>query len=285
MFTIKHIEILNKLDRVHSITANSDPAIPTGETGLAIDRANKFGLSSVTSIYKRAAANPVKETSKLTLPDTLNAGLYRLSFNLTLAGSEQRGDFARFMVYKGRPITIEFNLNSNVTVSTGFAPYLAKINKYLSREEIIDAVGTLATEATKQVITFTAGDEYIRFTNINLELYNTTTLAFEPYLSAVVATSQNEGFGTYEYMNRYISMPTDAKNTYLALRKDGVPVSGFKYNQYTINYTKDYEVPTGIVAGVMQKGSGILVLFVREDLVTSFESMITTSLPGKMVTI
>lgn len=284
MFTIKHIEILNDLNRVHSVASGADPAIGA-ETGIAIDRSNKFGLSTVTSIYKRAATVAAKETSKLTLPDTLAAGLYRLKFDLTLTSTDNRGDYARFMQYKGRPITVEFNLNTSITVTSDFGAYLTKINKFLRREEIIDLTGDLATESTKQVVTFTAGDEYIRIAGITLELYNTVTTTYDSFATSVVATSGAEGFGTYDYMIRYISMPTDTKLNFLAIRQDNLPMKGFKYNQYTINYTKDYPVPTGFVAGVYQKASAMLVLFIREDLVTAFESIITTSLAGKMSTI
>lgn len=290
MFDVRPITILNSLSRVHSVAANADPAFPAGDTGIAVDRSNKFGVSEVKSIYKKAAVAAVKEVYEIILPDTLNAGLYRLNLNLQLAGESNNADYARFLTYKGRPLTTEFNLTSNLTVSTGIAPYIAMMNKVFKREEIIDVTVSLTSRTInstlRQILVITAGNEYVRFkTGTNIELYNTTTGVFDEFATGSVYTAGVVGFGTYDFMVRNVSLPTMTKLNFYAVNQDELPVKGFTYTQYSINYTKKYPVPVGMVVGVMPEANATQVYWVRNDLVTAFDAILTTSLPAKTTTV
>ena len=288
MWDVRPFTILNSLSRVHAIGAGTDPAIPTADTGLAVDRSNKFGVSEVTKIYKRASTAAVKEVADILVTDTLTAGLYRFVVDTELSMGSATGDYARFLTYKGRPLYTEFNLTSTVTVKTGFAPYLKLINRELKREEIIDAVVTqteVAGSPATQHLVITAGNEYIRFKSVTLEKYNTTTNEFESIATNTITTAGAEGFGTYDFMVKNISLPTDVKLNFTAINKDELPVVGFTYNQYSIFYKKPYPVPTGIVQGVFQDAQAIQVYWVRNDLVTAFEALVTANLAGKMATV
>lgn len=260
---------------------------------LNIKRSLKFLKPNVVAIYKAAGTQPTLAKATIDLSSITQAsGVFRIAMYIRLQNS-QNSYYANDMVFKGKPLYIEFEKKQGEATAT-LANKVAKIaNKYIAMSHDFKIVSVTASD-TKVIIE--AADQYQRFIACNIEWYNpeggmqfccNTEGAYEVIAKALPADDPEydsvntivqgvEGFGTYEWLLHNFRLPTAANTRWLALNQDEVPVVGGLYNQYTIVYRVHRGIMGSDAVGDDVTSVTNHVFYVLNSLATEFEGALAT---------
>lgn len=270
--------ILNSLARVSVLLPANDPSIPAGDKALEIKRLNTYLASKTGKVYKATGTNPVKEVATITLPAGQTAGTYRLALDLQTSGAFPI-TFDRWAINKGKPIYIEFNVGSTQSTADNLATVaLPLLKKGLIKNNGQAIVDVAFTKGTGTIIV-TSNNEYVRIKGAEIGKLDE---AGEEFVSIgatlAITTPGKEGFGTAWQINKDLRIPTQEATRWFGEDQDERPVDGSLYNQYTFEYTADRNFHGNTAVGQKLTSVTTHVLFVRNDLATAFEGILTSAL-------
>ena len=278
---------------------NSDKDLTTGKdlwkpgtNSLTIKGINTLKKANVTSIYK-AVGKPeqlAKATIDLSSLSTLQEGdILRLDIYIRPTESDHSSYYANDLNHKGRPFTVEFPWITDTTpedVTTAqqaTAKNLAKlINKY---GLLMFGDKLLTVEWSGATVTLTATTEFQRFHVIDVYKFvdnggNVYANEWEKLSDVVTVDPKGEeGFGTYSYIMRNIKLPTTEHLRAFAPKQNEMPIPGAIYNQYTIEYCVNRGTLGTNAVGDQVTSVTHIVLFVKNDLATKFETELNKIAP------
>ena len=269
--------VINSSDRFKKIE---------GKDILRIKRIGDYKKENITKVFKTVASDPVKGTAAIKPTAVLTSGAaYRLVVYLRLQKSVN-SLYANDLVYKGKPLFFEFKCTG--TVATDIPNIVKAIN---SQQRMWDnGITYLVASGTATALTLTCADEYQLFYHVELQKFtpNTDPTASQ-YTSvykfvngetgnstAIVVNQSRLGVGTYDMLIQDLRLPTYENTNWISMNKMEMPIVGEKYTQYVL----EYEVERGIMglgsAGALVTARTTHVFFVKFDLVSSFDSVLTS---------
>lgn len=294
MFNFTTETIINSASQYAGVAANADPGLPAGKTALWIKKLNKFpvanpawgiigtttedglGVTTYSSIlYKRAYTAASQSVLTVTIPTTVIGTIYRLGITIT-ANGYPTGMFARDRVLYGKPFYVEVTATSVTASVTATALKNAWNATFASYENF-----PIATTATANLV-LTTQVPYQDFQASSLQSITFTTAGVENYpvnetLTVVSNTSGEPAFGDYTWLLRNSRLPTIDNYRPFGLNQEELPTVGSNYTQYTFQFQGDRGQRGQSVVGEPTNSITTHVLWVRTDLVTAFESALTTA--------
>ena len=248
----------------------------------SVKRVGKFKKDNVVAIYKRVASEPKKAKITFAIP-SLEAGNYRIALYVRLSGSNN-SYYSNDMVFKGKPLYIEFLVKSGDLAATVAARIVKNAKKYLT---MIYETKLLEVSNSEATVTIEAVDEYQRFAKAELQKFNENAglQTLRGYMgefqaiapAATVVEAGKEGFGTYTQILKDLRVPTAANTRWNRIAQDESPIPGAEYNQYTVVYCTDRGIMGGDAVGMPVKSQTTHVFYVKKDLASGFEAMFTTA--------
>jgi hypothetical protein len=142
--------------------------------------------------------------------------------------------------------------------------------------------------AEGNVLTLTAGADYIRFKEIDVNKVSVNYTGYEAQEDliqfacnkaddAVVITPGMNGFGDTAWLINNFQLPTYVNTNWMALHQDERPIPGKLYNQFTLHAVADRGELTGMGAvGQKLASKTTHVFYVLADLSKDFEKAINT---------
>lgn len=259
-----------------SLDSNGTTAKYSGTaTAFNVTRVNKFLKANVLSIYKRPYTAGVKEIAKITVTNPTSGLVHRLTIDIRLSQSTY-SEYANTYLYFKKPVVVE--VIASGTAATDAIAFAAQINSLKGRFGSNYVVATLTNSGVSAEIVLTATDFNQRFFSVvsSVETANTNSLTQVDFVTAAtgaVTTAGALGFGDDEWMVKSIMVPTLENTRYFGINKDGRPVLGGNYTEYTLRYSvaKDGDFD-GIVSGTNSVTTH--VFYVKSDLVSGFEAAI-----------
>lgn len=262
---------------------------------LEIKRHAKFLKPNIVSISKAVYSEPKIAKATLDLAQLgATEGTFRIAMYIKLSLTSANSYYANDLVFKGKPLYIEFVWKSGEAAAT-VAAKVAKIVKKYFIAVYEKSLVKVSADGTKVVIDGT--DEYQRFTKVDIEKYTEGTEgrpgAFV-VLKSAMPTSQStdpdydenftieqgkDGFGTYQYVLKNLRLPTAPNTSWTAINKDEAPILGAKYNEYVIRQCVDRGVMGGDAVGEITKSLTTHVFFVNQTVSGAFETALTTVAP------
>ena len=259
-------------------------------TDFKVTRVNTFKKANILSVYKRPYQAGVKETATIINQAATAGDVIRLEVDIRLA-QQTNSEYANTYLYFKKPVFVEVIYETSAIVTA--TKLVAAINGLKDRFgfSYITASNASGSSAT---ITLTATDNNQRFYAVYISKENLTPNSIiQPDYTllaggiAKYGTTVNNlaitvqgviGFGDDDWMARAIVLPTAENVRYFGINKEGRPVIGGNYTQYTLKYSIDKEDSIGIVA----EGKSITthVFYVISTLVSAFEDALETTFPG-----
>lgn len=254
---------------------DSNPAIAkyTGANEVFnVARVGSFKKDNVVSIYKKAYNAATLEVAKIQIPPVTAGKVYRLTIDVRLINSTN-SEYASTYDYFKKPVVIEVLGKSTAALTA--AALVAEIKKLKGRYGVSYVTAEVINTDYIQV---TCTESAQRIKSMIIEEEATGTSAFPQYIDLSgttfsVTTAGVQGFGDDEWMVKNIVLPTAENTRYYGVNKDGRPIIGGNYTQYTLRYSIEKTWNDGIVAG----GNSITthVFYVLASLILTFEDAIT----------
>lgn len=238
----------------------------------------------VRAIYKAEAYEPTlaKATVDLTAI-TQASGVFRIAMYIRLSGS-QNSLFANDMVFKGKPLYIEFEKKQGEE-NTALAKRIAAIaDKYITQAYEYKIIKVSASDSK---VVIDAVDEYELFTKCELQYYNPeggfqfccntegdyeTIASPDDGTSKITITQGKQGFGTYSWLLHNFRLPTAANTRWNRIVIDETPRVGKLYNEYIVEYCMDRGIMGGDAVGEPTKSITQHVFYVNQDVSADFEN-------------
>lgn len=255
---------------------------------LEIKRHAKFLKPNIVSISKAVYSEPKIAKATLDLAQLgATEGTYRIAMYIKLSLTSANSYYANDLVFKGKPLYIEFVWKSGETAAT-VAAKVAKIVKKYFIAVYEKSLVKVSASGTKVIIDGT--DEYQRFTKVDIEKYTErtdgrpgefvvlksampTSQSTDPDYNANFTIEQGkDGFGTYQYVLKNLRLPTAPNTSWTAINKDEAPILGAKYNEYVIRQCVDRGVMGGDAVGEITKSLTTHVFFVNQTVSGAFEA-------------
>ena len=183
---------------------------------LEIKRHAKFLKPNIVSISKAVYSEPKIAKATLDLAQLgATEGTFRIAMYIKLSLTSANSYYANDLVFKGKPLYIEFVWKSGEAAAT-VAAKVAKIVKKYFIAVYEKSLVKVSADGTKVIIDGT--DEYQRFTKVDIEKYTEGTEGRPGVfvvLKSAMPTSQSkdpdydshftieqgkDGFGTYQYV-------------------------------------------------------------------------------------
>lgn len=254
-----------------------------------VKRHLKFLKPNVVAIYKAEAYDPTFAKATIDLNSiTQNEGVFRIAMYIRLSGS-QNSYYSNDMVFKGKPLYIEFERKNGEAPSVVAKKVAAIAKKYMTMVYEQEIVKVSALDAK---VIIDATDEYQLFTKVDLEWYNpdggfqfccNTAGGYELIASAKEATDPEYdgnntlvqgkmGFGTYTYLLHNFRLPTAANTRWTRIIQDESPIIGAKYNEYIIEYCTNRGIMGGDAVGDITRSKTTHVFYVKQEVASEFEA-------------
>lgn len=260
---------------------------------LNIKRVNNFKQPNVVHIYKSEYTAPknAKATLDLTTVGGNKGEAYRLSIYIRLSQSLQSSYYSNDMVFKGKPLSVEFNWQDN---ATNTAKKLADIIK--KYEIAVYEKPIVKVTANGSVLTIDATDQYQRFYTVEIEKYDANAYhgigEYTPVIAAHEASHEDydgtnvivqgvEGFGTYEWLLHNLRLPTTMRTRIYAMNSDETPIPGAKYNEYIIHYCVNRGILGTNAVGDLVKSMTTHVFYVNQTVSAEFEKALLEIAPSE----
>lgn len=272
-----------------------------------VKRVNNFKAKNIAAIYHSPYVAPRLAKAALDLGSDLlkdpktnekpqKGEHFRLSIYIRLDQSSQVSYYSNDMVFKGKPLSVEFVWQDG---AENTASYLANIIK--KYEVAVYEKPIVKVSAEGSILTIDATDQYQRFYTVELEKYdaeayhgmgeyipmlkalptkvgdgkgnyvdNNTTLNPDFTLDATIEQGY-EGFGTYEYILHNLRLPTPARTRYLAQNQDESPIVGAHYDEFVIKYCVNRGIMGNNAVGDMVTSMTTHVFYVNHTVLDSFK--------------
>ena len=254
------------------------------EDSFHVKRVNNFKKANVVHIYKSEYTAPKKAVATLDLgtAGATEGDTYRLSIYIRLSQSLQSSYYANDMVFKGKPLSVEFTWKDSAATTAKAVEKL--INKY---EIAVYEKPIVKVTAEGSVLTIKATDQYQRFYTVEVEKYNPKAYHgmgdYTPVITAHEESHEDfdgtnkieqgvEGFGTYEWLLHNLRLPTTARTRVFAINDDETPIAGAKYNEYVIHYCVNRGILGTNAVGDLVKSMTTHVFYVNQDVAADFEA-------------
>ena len=261
-----------------------------------IKRHLNFKKPNVLSITKAEYTEPKLAKATLDLSALgKTEGNFRIAMYIKLAQSSANSYYANDLVFKGKPLYIEFIWKKGEESADVAKKIKDIVKKYMIMVYEKDLV-KVTTEGTKVVIT--GIDEYQRFERVNIEEYVKGEApmfgTYEVIKSALTEAHKNdpeydtnftieqgvEGFGTYQWILKNLRLPTAARTSWTAINADEVPVIGAKYDEFIIRYCVNRGIMGGDAVGEVTKSLTTHVFYVNKNLSAEFEKALAIIAPA-----
>ena len=279
----------------------------------------KFPEDKVDSIFKREyrAGTPAEVTfdlSKITKIVDDPVGTYRFSFYIGLSMSSQDSFYANNLVYKGKPLYVEFPITkadlNGTSIKTDVV--ISKIKNIIKKYSLLYTdEDLLVVTSNGSEITFKGKYDYQIIKSAVLEKYNAEggmTVAccsnlgeYEPVITGKILKKDEtlnepveteiklnvEAFGNYAWMIHNLRIPTGYNTRWDAPLQDEAPMAGGKYTQYTIHMNSGVRLGiAGEAVGMGVNSYTTHVFYVESALVEQFEDALSTAkLIGSVTTV
>lgn len=260
-----------------------------------IKRHLNFKQPNVVSITKAEYTAP--KFAKATLDLSYlgkTEGNFRIAMYIKLASTSANSYYANDLVFKGKPLYIEFVWKKGEAAETVAKKIKDIVKKYMLMVYEKDLV-KVDVEGTKVVIT--GIDEYQRFERVDVEEYVKGEVpmfgTYEVVKSAMTEAHKEdpeydenftieqgvEGFGTYQWILKNLRLPTAARTSWTAINADEVPIIGAKYNEYIIRYCVNRGIMGGDAVGEVTKSLTTHVFYVNQNVSAEFEAALAIIAP------
>lgn len=270
---------------------NSDKDFTTGrplweaKVGvLNVKRHLKFLKDNVQSVTMATAKTAEPAQVKFTMPTaTSEDRLLRISLYIKIAMSNQSSYYANDLVFKGKPIHIEFiqKANEAQTVTAARVVDLVKTYFITVYEKPVLNVSVEGSAADTKVV-FDATDEYQRFVTADLEEYKESDVPYKDGFVVIgkgnVTKKGREGFGTYQWLLHNLRLPTANRFNYAAVNEDETPILGATYTQFVVTYCTNRGVMGGDAVGETAQSVTTHVFFVNDTVSSTFKTALETAL-------
>ena len=261
---------------------------------LNVKRHLNFKKPNVVSITKAAYVEPKNRKVTLdlsTLNATADGGTFRIAMYIRLAMSNQNSYYSNDLVFKGKPLYIEFVWKKGQTADKVAEQVAKNVKKYFLT--VYDKPIVKVTNTGNNVV-IECTDEYQRFTKVDIEKYVASDEPYQGGYEVVVSAKTEkdeeydgtnkieqgvEGFGTYAWILHNLRLPTGNRLGLGAINQDESPILGAKYNQYIIKYCVNRGIMGGDAVGEVTKSLTTHVFFVNQNVATEFETALTTIAP------
>lgn len=258
---------------------------------LNIKRVGNFKQPNVVHIFKSEYTAPknAKATLDLTTVGGSKGEAYRLSIYIRLSQSLQSSYYSNDMVFKGKPLSVEFNWQDSAQAT---AKKLADIIK--KYEIAVYEKPIVKVTANDSVLTIDATDQYQRFYTVEIEKYDADAYhgmgEYTPVIAAHEASHEDydktnvivqgiEGFGTYEWLLHNLRLPTTMRTRIYAMNSDETPIPGAKYNEYVIHYCVNRGILGTNAVGDLVKSMTTHVFYVNQAISAEFETALLEIAP------
>lgn len=260
---------------------------------LNIKRVNNFKQPNVVHIYKSEYTAPknAKATLDLTTVGGSKGEAYRLSIYIRLSQSLQSSYYSNDMVFKGKPLSVEFNWqDSAASTAKKLADIIKKYEIAVYEKPIVKVT------ANGSVLTIDATDQYQRFYTVEIEKYDADAYhgmgEYTPVIAAHEASHEDydktnvivqgvEGFGTYEWLLHNLRLPTTMRTRIYAMNSDETPIPGAKYNEYIIHYCVNRGILGTNAVGDLVKSMTTHVFYVNQAISAEFEAALLQIAPSE----
>lgn len=256
-----------------------------------VKRVNNFKQPNVVHIFKSEYTAPknAKATLDLSTVDGNEGDAYRLSIYIRLSQSLQSSYYSNDMVFKGKPLSVEFNWQDSAQAT---AKKLANIIKKYEIAVYEKPIVKVTPDDNNLVIDAT--DQYQRFYTVEIEKYNPRAYhgmgeytpvitaheeSHEDYDGTNVIVQGVEGFGTYEWLLHNLRLPTTMRTRVFAMNSDETPIPGAKYNEYVIHYCVNRGILGTNAVGDLVKSMTTHVFYVNQTVSAEFEQALSVIAP------
>lgn len=253
-----------------------------GDNKLTILRHLTFEKDLVTGIFKteyKEAKAPEVTIHLKAADDSKNVFIkdgdkLRLYIYIGLTEGSKNSLYSNDFYHKGKPVSVDFTY-------TGQKWFIdvAKAIKRLELNRYGEILYTVEANEEDETLDIKGVNGYQIFKEVRVEKLDPTANhgmgEYTPLPSAAVTitkTAGEEGFGTYEYIQNNLRMPTVANTRWHSTKEDEQPVKGALYNQYTIHYCVDRGVLGMHAVGQRVTSFTTHTFFVQKDLATQFEA-------------
>lgn len=276
---------------------SAQKASDEGSNGIAslhVKRVNNFKQPNVVHIFKSEYTEPKNAKAVIDLTQITGAkkgDIYRLSIYIRLSQSLQSSYYSNDMVFKGKPISVEFEWqDSAANTAKKLESLIKKFGIAMYEKDIVKVTASGAT------LTMDATDQYQRFHTVEVEKYDPEAYhGMGKYISVISAHEEThedydgvnkitqgvEGFGTYEWLLHNLRLPTTARTRVYAMNSDETPIPGAKYNEYVIHYCVNRGILGTNAVGDMVKSMTTHVFYVNQTIASEFEAALGEIAPAE----
>lgn len=260
---------------------------------LNIKRVNNFKQPNVVHIFKSEYTAPknAKATLDLSTVGGSKGDAYRLSIYIRLSQSLQSSYYSNDMVFKGKPLSVEFNWQDSAqTTAKKLADIIKKYEIAVYEKPIVKVT------ANGNNIIIDATDQYQRFYTVEIEKYDADAYhgmgKYTPVITAHETSHEDydgtneivqgvEGFGTYEWLLHNLRLPTTMRTRIYAMNSDETPIPGAKYNEYVIHYCVNRGILGTNAVGDLVKSMTTHVFYVNQAISAEFEAALLQIAPAE----
>lgn len=253
---------------------NSADAVEQLESIFRVHKATELNADGFVAIYKNEYVAPVKGSvlfnwSELTAGTGFDGATRgRIKLYIRLSGSNN-SYYANDMVFKGKPLVYEFK--------TTFTP-----------KEIADLINKINTMYDDKFLKVTGdqeqiifeGDQYTLFTEAVIEKFvpasDITGGSWEFVYGGVITPCEN-GFGTYEQVQKDLRLPTTENTGWTTVNEGELPTIGATYDQYTIEYCNEVGVQGAAHIGDVVTAKTTHAFYVNKTI-TDFETKLKAAI-------
>lgn len=241
--------------------------------------------------HKMELCEATVDLSKVNLGDATVARLY---IYVGLEGSEE-STYANDWYRKGMPLSVSFAVGTAAEMGKAIVDTVKTFNVFTKVKKVLDV-----TTDGEGKVTIKGTHEHQRLQKIAILVEDPASKLGEEKVVAEYEMNRKtnaaiaivnpgvNGFGTYSQLLKDLRLPTAAHNSWLSVQKDEMPVVGAIYHQYIINYYAPSTAnPSFTAVGNRSMSETTHVFWVREDLVSDWESVLATIDPdaGNLETI
>lgn len=258
-----------------------------------VKRVNNFKKENIVKVTRAPYMAPrlAKAVLDFTTAKGAKGKAYRLSIYIRLDQSCQSSYYSNDMVFKGKPLSVEFNWNKDMV-----ADVVKDVEKLFKKYSIaVYEKPIVKIEAKGTTLEITATDQYQRFYTVELEEFDPEAYhgmgEYTPVCRALEETHEDydskntiyqgiEGFGTYEWLLHNLRLPTTARTRVFAMNSDETPIPGAHYDEFVIHYCVNRGILGTNAVGDLVKSMTTHVFYVNHDVVADFESALSNVYSG-----
>lgn len=176
---------------------------------------------------------------------------------------------------KGIPFWVEFSVTKNSTakqIADDLVKVIKKDKLFLIDKNVIDVT------AAEGVLTLKGTQEYLRFKNIEIQLFGLDTeypevIASLGQTGLTVVKRGTNSFGTYSQLVKDLRLPTAANYQWTHIRQVETPIVGAIYDQFIVEYA-DKAVNHGLQAvGERMVSETTHVFWVNQEISDDFADL------------